>query len=141
MWQQRRHKVILDIEAGQTGLSTRKLVLESFGYNVLAAATGGAAQSLMKQHPFDAVLLDSTTNDIPLKDLTAQIKACNHVPILLVGDHPYVPDDLREYVDDAMERLRDPKETLEVLDKLLGITDVPHPRGKALDDPKKLPKY
>src|SRR6516165_6663364 len=38
MWAKRRPKVILDIEAGQTGLSTRKLILESFGYNVLAAA-------------------------------------------------------------------------------------------------------
>jgi len=137
MWQQRRPKVILDIEAGQTGLSTRKLVLESFGYNVLAAATGRAAQSLMKQHPFDAVLLDSSTNDIPLADLTSQIKRSHAVPIVLLGDHAFVPEDLRAYVDTAIEKLRDPKETLEILDTLLGIRDVPHLTGKALDDPRR----
>jgi CheY-like chemotaxis protein len=136
MWQQRRPKVILDIEAGQTGLSTRKLVLESFGYNVLAAASAHAAEPLLKQHPFDAVLLDSSTNDIPLHDLTSQIKATYHLPIVLLGDHAYVPEDLREYVDKAVEKLRDPKDTVEILDKLLGITDVPRPKGKALDDPK-----
>lgn len=139
MWQQRRPKVILDIEAGQTGLSTRKLVLESFGYNVLAAATAQAAQPLLKRHPIDAVLLDSSTNDIPLEDLTSQIKATYHLPIVLVGDNPFVPQELRPYVEKAVEKLRDPKDTVEILDKLLGIKDVPKPDGKAVDDPQRSP--
>jgi CheY-like chemotaxis protein len=140
MWQQRRPKVILDIEAGQTGLSTRKLVLESFGYNVLAAASGREAEPLLRQHPFDAVLLDSSTTDIPLQDLTSQIKGSYHLPIVLVGDNPFIPQELRPYVDKVVEKLRDPKDTVEILDNLLGITDLPTPKGKALDDPKKLPK-
>lgn len=138
MWQQRRPKVILDIEAGQTGLSTRKLVLESFGYNVLAAASGREAQPLLKQHPLHAVLLDSSTNDIPLPELASQIKASYHLPIVLLGDHAFIPENLRGYVDRAIEKLRDPKETVEILDNLLGITDVPKPTGKALDKVKKL---
>lgn len=138
MWKERRPKIILDIEAGQTGLSTRKLVLETFGYNVLAAATGKESLSLLAKHPIDAVLLDASTNDIPLAKLTAQIKSSRQqVPILLLADSPFIPSELRSTVDGAIQKLRDPKDTVSTLDELLGVTGVPKPSGKALEKPKK----
>jgi CheY-like chemotaxis protein len=136
MWQQRRPKVILDIEAGQTGLSTRKLVLESFGYNVLAAASGREVLPLLEEHRIDAVLLDASASDIPLHDLASVIKRSHNVPIVLVGEHAFVPDDLRDSIDDAIEKLSDPQKSVEKLDHLLGIKDVPRPNGKALDKPR-----
>jgi CheY-like chemotaxis protein len=137
LWRKRRPKVILDIEAGQTGLSTRKLILESFGYNVLAAASGGEALLLFKNHEIHGVLLDESANDIPLQKLTAEIKALAAIPVVLVGNSTYIPDDLRSTVDRAIEKLQDPQESVNALDQLLGI-DVPPATGEALDVPSKI---
>jgi hypothetical protein len=38
-------------------------------------------------------------------------------------------------VDGAVEKLSDPQESVQLLDKLLAITDVPKADGKALDKP------
>jgi CheY-like chemotaxis protein len=137
LWQRRRPKVILDIEAGQTGLSTRKLILESFGYNVLAASSGREALLLLKAHPIDGVLLDESANDIPLQKLTAEVKAVGAIPVVLVGNSTYIPDELRPTVDRAIEKLQDPQESVNALDQLLGI-DVPPATGEALDVPRDL---
>ena len=134
MWRKRRPKVILDIEAGQTGLSTRKLVLESFGYNVLAAASGRESLLLFKNHEIHGVLLDESANDVPLQKLTAEIKALRTIPIVLVSNSSFIPDDLRHTVDRAIDKLDDPQEAVNALDQLLGI-DVPPATGKALDAP------
>jgi CheY-like chemotaxis protein len=132
MWQKRRPKVILDIEAGQTGLSTRKLILESFGYNVLAAASGNEALLLIKNHEIHAVLLDESANDIPMQSLTSELKASLAVPIILVGDSSYVPNHLRHSVDCAVEKLEDPQQVVNALDRVLGI-NVPPATGEAVD--------
>jgi CheY-like chemotaxis protein len=129
--------VILDIEAGQTGLSTRKLVLESFGYNVLAAASGHEALQLLKRHPIDGVLLDESANDIPLRKLSSEVKASQAIPIVLVGNSSYIPDELRGTVDCAIEKLQDPQEVVNALDQVLGI-DVPRATGEALDEPARV---
>jgi CheY-like chemotaxis protein len=129
--------VILDIEAGQTGLSTRKLILESFGYNVLAAASGREGLLLFKNHEIHGVLLDESANDIPLQKLTAEIKALAAIPVVLVGNSTYIPDDLRSTVDRAIEKLQDPQESVNALDQLLGI-DVPPATDEALDVPSKI---
>lgn len=134
MWQKRRPKVILDIEAGQTGLSTRKLVLESFGYNVLAAASGHEALQMLKRQEIHAVLLDESANDIPLQKLTAEIKASRAIPIVLVGNSQFVPQSLRSTVDHAVEKLQDPQEVVNSLDRVLGITGVPPATGEAIDE-------
>jgi CheY-like chemotaxis protein len=134
LWRKRRPKVILDIEAGQTGLSTRKLVLESFGYNVLAAASGREGLLLFKNYEIHGVLLDESANDVPLQKLTAEIKALRAIPIVLVSNSSFIPDDLRHTVDRAIDKLDDPQEAVNALDQLLGI-DVPPATGKALDAP------
>ena len=126
--------MILDIEAGQTGLSTRKLVLESFGYNVLAAASGREGLLLFKNYEIHGVLLDESANDVPLQKLTAEIKALRTIPIVLVSNSSFIPDDLRHTVDRAIDKLDDPQEAVNALDQLLGI-DVPPATGKALDAP------
>jgi CheY-like chemotaxis protein len=137
LWRKRRPKVIFDIEAGQTGLSTRKLILESFGYNVLAAASGREALLLFKNHEIHGVLLDESANDIPLQKLTAEIKALAAIPVVLVGNSTYILDDLQRTVDRAIEKLQDPQESVNALDQLLGI-DVPPATGEALDVPSKI---
>jgi CheY-like chemotaxis protein len=137
MWAKRRPKVILDIEAGQTGLSTRKLILESFGYNVLAAASGHEALLLLKKHEIHGVLLDESANDVPLQELTSELKESLAVPIVLVGNSSYIPDNLRGVVDRAIEKLQDPQQAVNALDQALGIKDVPPATGKALDKPSK----
>jgi CheY-like chemotaxis protein len=127
--------VILDIEAGQTGLSTRKLVLESFGCNVLAAASGHEALLLLEKHEIHGALLDESAKDIPLQKLTSEIKASQAIPTVLVGNGCYVPDDLQCTVDRAIDKLEDPKEAVNALDQVLEIDDVPPATGEALDDP------
>ena len=127
--------MILDIEAGQTGLSTRKLVLETFGYNVLAAASGHEALLLLKGYKIDGVLLDESANDVPLQKLTSEVKARGAIPIILVGNSSFIPDELRRTVDRAIEKLRDPQEAVNALDQVLGLHDVPPASGEALDLP------
>jgi len=138
MWERRRPKVILDVEAGQTGLSTRKLVLESFGYNVLAAASGREGLQLLRTYPIDAVLLDESANDVPLREFTSEVKASRAIPIVLVGNSSYVPGELRRTVDRAIEKLQDPQEAVNALDWVLGIDNVPRATGEALDEPGKI---
>jgi CheY-like chemotaxis protein len=138
LWRKRRPKVILDIEAGQTGLSTRKLILESFGYNVLAAASGHEALQLLNKHEIHGVLLDESANDVPLQKLTSELKALRGIPIVLVGNSSYIPDDLRGTVDRAIEKLQDPQEAVNAIDQVLGIDDVPPATGEALDVPSEI---
>jgi CheY-like chemotaxis protein len=130
--------VILDIEAGETGLSTRKLVLESFGYNVLAAASGHEALLLLKKHEIHGALLDESANDVPLRKLTSEIKALGAIPVVLVGDSSYIPDELRRTVDRAIEKLHDPQDAVNALDQVLGISGVPPATGAALDVPDEM---
>ena len=66
----RNHLVFLIVEAGQTGLSTRKMILETAGYNVLSAVTARDALAISSQHPADAVLFDIDATTCPPPSLS-----------------------------------------------------------------------
>lgn len=78
--------------------------------------------------------MDESADDIPLGRFTSEVKASQAIPIVLVGNSSYLPDELRSTVDLAVEKLRDPQEVVNALDQVLGI-NVPRASGEALDDP------
>jgi response regulator RpfG family c-di-GMP phosphodiesterase len=110
--------VFLMIEAGQTGLSTRKMILETAGYNVLSAVTARDALAISQQHPTDAVLFDIDVHDMPAPDFVAELKRERpDRPIFLLGSRPWPPDELKSLVDGVFEKMDDPRNMVRSLEE------------------------
>jgi response regulator RpfG family c-di-GMP phosphodiesterase len=109
--------VFLMIEAGQTGLSTRKMILEAAGYNVLSAVTARDALAISQQHRTDAVLFDIDVHDMPAPDFVAELKRERpDRPIFLLGS-PWPPDELKSLVDGVFEKMDDPRNMVRSLEE------------------------
>jgi response regulator RpfG family c-di-GMP phosphodiesterase len=114
----KKHYVFLIVEAGQTGLSTRKMILETAGYNVLSAVTGVDALAMSKQHPTDAVLFDVDVHDMPARELLSQLKQERpDRPIFLLHSRPWPPDDIKGLVDGVFEKMDDPHKMVHFLEE------------------------
>jgi DNA-binding response OmpR family regulator len=113
----KKHHVFLIVEAGQTGLSTRKMILEAAGYNVLSAVTCGDALAMSKQHPTDAVLFDIDVRDMPARELLSRLKQERpDRPIFLLASRPWAPDELKGLVDGVFDKMEDPHHMVSSLD-------------------------
>ncbi len=112
----KKEPIFLMVEAGQTGLSTRKLILESAGYNVLSADTASDALQLSAAHATDAVLFDIDVHDMaPAEFIHALKQQRRERPVFLLASRPWPPDDLRGLVDGVFDKMEDPQEMLSSL--------------------------
>lgn len=69
------------MEAGETSLSTRKLVIESAGYNCLSAISAEQALQLARSYPVHAVILDSDIDDVPPTEFLDSLSTiCPNIP-------------------------------------------------------------
>jgi two-component system, OmpR family, response regulator len=113
----KKHLIFLIVEAGQMGLSTRKMILETAGYNVLSAVTGADALAMSKQHPTDAVLFDLDVHDMPARELLARLKQERpERPIFLLASRPWPPDELKGLVDGVFDKMDDPENMVNSLE-------------------------
>jgi len=115
----RKLRVFLIIEAGEVALSSRKLLAESAGYNVLSAVSGAQAFQLIEDHSVDLVILDTAVRDMPLAKLVEQLhRKMPDVPIYLMNAQPWVPDAVKGKVDGVFEKMRDPQIMITELERL-----------------------
>jgi len=107
----RKLRVFLIVEAGETALSTRKLVVESVGFNCLSAVATRQAYQLLDHHSADLVIFDTSVTDVPLREALTELKRrLNGVPCYLLSSRAWAPDDVKDLVDGVFEKMRDPLE-------------------------------
>jgi CheY-like chemotaxis protein len=100
---------ILCVDDEENQLAVRKLVLESKGYEVLTAASGLQALSLLAQHQVDLVLSDHLMPGLTGTELARQIKAQKpELPVILISAVNEIPADAAN-ADLFMSKLDGPK--------------------------------
>lgn len=114
----RKAIVVLTVEPGETALSTRKLVIESAGFNALSAVTAQQAIETAAIHPVQAALIDVDSDDLELGKLITALR--EHRPqlrIYVLSSHGWVDERLRPQVSRVFRKLCDPREIVEELTK------------------------
>lgn len=116
----RKFRVILIVEAGQTGLSTRKMLVETVGYNCISTVTADQTLQMAERHPIDFILYDVDVHDLPIKSTIAALKAkYPKVPVFLLTPQAWPPEDLRGVADGVFEKMRDPMEMIQEIERRL----------------------
>jgi CheY-like chemotaxis protein len=112
--------IILCIDDQWNGLIGRKMLLESNGYEVLAATGGDEGLRLFLSRPVDAVVIDYQMPGMNGNVVAAKMKrAKSHVPIMLVSDYGPLPESKLEAVDIFLSKSEPPKVLLSKLQHLL----------------------
>jgi CheY-like chemotaxis protein len=102
------------------GLISRKMLLESNGYNVLEATGGEDGLRLLLSHPVDAVVLDFQMPGMNGDVVAAKMKrAKSHIPIMLLSSFGPLPESKLEAVDIFLSKSEPPKVLLSKLQHLL----------------------
>lgn len=109
---------MLIVEAGQTGLSTRKLLVESAGYNCLSAVSCRQALHFAARHPVDFILFDVDVHDLPPRDAIQQLRRkFPDAPLYLLTPQGWEPEQLRGVSDGVFEKMRDPAEMIREIER------------------------
>jgi CheY-like chemotaxis protein len=107
--------LVVDRESS-TGISTRKLVIETAKFNVITAYSSDEAIETVRKFPaLDGVVTDSGMIDMPCHDLVTAIKQLNpKIPVIVVST-PRHPD--CEIADHNLDSF-DPRALLALLQRL-----------------------
>jgi len=116
----RVRKKVLCIDDHWNGLISRKMFLESHGYQVLEATGVDEGLQLFRAHSVDAVVLayqmPGTNGDV----LAAKMKRMkSHVPILLLSAYGPLPEAKLQSVDTFLTKSQESKILLPALQDLL----------------------
>ena len=118
---QRKMRVAMIVEAGQTGLSTRKMLLETVGYNAISAVSCRQILELADNHTADILLFDTDVHDLPIRDTIAKLRQkLPGIPVYLLTPQAWEPEELRGVADGIFEKMRDPLEMVQEVEKRLG---------------------
>lgn len=106
----------MTVEAGETSLSTRKLVIESAGYNCLSAISAEQALQLARSHPVHAIILDSDVDDVPPTEFLDSISEIRpSIPFYYLSHDGWAPPELTKRVRKVFRKMGDPREIVEEL--------------------------
>jgi DNA-binding NtrC family response regulator len=110
--------LVVDRETS-TGISTRKLIIETAKFNVITAYSSHEAVETLKKYPaIDGVVTDSGMTDMTCDDLLAALKKLKpSIPCVVVDTPRGTPCTLADYTLDTF----DPAKLLETLQKLQPI--------------------
>lgn len=119
--------VILCVDDEPTGLLMRRLLLESQGYCVLAAANGAEGLSLFSSELVDLVVLDYMMPDMDGGQVAQKMRGANPaVPIVLLSAYVDLPLEICALVDSYVIKGRGPEVLLATVAELLA-----NAKGKA----------
>jgi len=111
---------ILCIDDQWNALISRKILLESEGYEVLEATGGDEGLKLFLSHPVDAVVLDYQMPGMNGDVVAAKMKRAKaHVPIMLLSAYGPLPKGKLDAVDTFLSKSQPPKILLSTLRNLL----------------------
>ena len=92
--------VLLCIDDNQDVLECEKASLESFGYTVLTALSGGRGLELASLHPVDVVIVDYFMPDMNGQDVAMEMKRLQpQAPIIMLSGTADLPEQALEWVD------------------------------------------
>jgi CheY-like chemotaxis protein len=112
--------MILCVDDEPTVLATRKLVLQSAGYQVLTASNGRDGLLIFSQQPISAVVLDYAMPEMDGSRVAEEMKRRHpEVPILMLSAYMYLPDTALENVDAYLTKTDGPVAMLSTLKSLL----------------------
>jgi CheY-like chemotaxis protein len=95
-----RRQVVLCIDDNQDLLDCEKAFLESFGYTVLTAPSGGQGLELAALHPVDVVIVDYFMPDMNGQDVAIEMKRLQpRAPIIMLSGAADLPEKVLEWVD------------------------------------------
>lgn len=114
----RKAIVVLTVEPGETALSTRKLIIESAGFNCLSTVSGKQAIETARAHPVHAALIDVDTDDMPLRDLIGSLRQYRpELRVYILSNHGWADESLRPEISRTFQKLSDPRVIVEELSR------------------------
>src|SRR5579862_3177130 len=95
-----RRSVLLCIDDDEDVLECEKSFLESFGYTVLTAASGGKGLELASRHSVDIVIVDYLMPEMNGHEVAIEIKRLKpQAPIIMLSAAVDVPEQALKLVD------------------------------------------
>ena len=107
--------LVIDRETS-SGISTRKLIIETAKFNVVTAYSSKEAIETLRKYPaLDGVVMDAGMEDMPTEELIAALKGLQpKITIILVCSPRYAPCKDADYNVESF----DPRRLLALLEKL-----------------------
>jgi CheY-like chemotaxis protein len=117
-----RQTVILCIDDNRTGLSIRKLLLESKGFVVRTASDGPSGLQVASREAIDAVILDYGMPEMDGEEVAKRLRAVRpEMPILLLsGFRGLIPESLLAIVDGFVEKGQSAELLLSEVERIAG---------------------
>lgn len=123
---------ILCISDDTATVETQRKLLEESGFTALVAYDKATAIEIMRNQSVDAVVLDFSMLGIPgegIIDLLMDEQP--NLPIAIVsGSLDYIPEPLKWYADELLQKSDDAKLFLSAVDKLIRISKAKHFLGQ-----------
>ena len=95
-----KSKMVLCIDDNQDVLECEKTFLESFGYTVLTAPSGGEGLELASMHSVDVVILDYFMPEMNGHEVAVRMKQLRpQAPIIMLSGAVDVPEQALKVVD------------------------------------------
>jgi two-component system, cell cycle sensor histidine kinase and response regulator CckA len=93
-------KMILCIDDNQDVLECEKAFLESFGYTVLTAPSGGEGLKLAARHSVDVVIVDYVMPEMNGQEVAIEIRRLKpQAPIIMLSGAVDIPEEALNWVD------------------------------------------
>ena len=124
-----KRAVLLCIDDNEDMLECEKSFLESFGYTVLTAPSGGEGLELAATHPVDVVIVDYLMPEMNGQEIAIEMRRLRpQAPIILLTGAVDVPEQALKWVDALIAKDRLASQLLPAITQLHGCGCLPpHP--------------
>lgn len=129
-------KLILCVDDETTGLSVRKMILESQGYRVVTAENGPDGVAIFSVEPIDLVVLDYQMpgmNGDVVAERMKQLKP--FIPILMLSAYVDLPNETLALVDRSLTKGDGPLIMLNAVAELLARAQMSNAASGPMTDP------
>jgi len=120
--------IVLCIDDNQDVLECEKVFLESFGYTVLTAPSGGKGLELASVHAIDVVIVDYFMPEMNGHEVAIEMRRLRpQAPIIMLSGEVDVPEQALKWVDAFVAKDRLASQLLPAIAQLQGGGSTPPP--------------
>ena len=120
--------IVLCIDDNQDVLECEKAFLESFGYTVLTAPSGGKGLELASVHAIDVVIVDYFMPEMNGHEVAIEMRRLRpQAPIIMLSGEVDVPEQALKWVDAFVAKDRLASQLLPAIAQLQGGGSTPPP--------------
>ena len=120
--------VLLCIDDDEAVLECERSFLESFGYTVLTAASGGKGLQLASMYPVDVVIVDYSMPEMNGQEVAVEMRRLRpQAPIIMLSAAVDVPEQALKQVDAFIDKDRLASQLLPVIALFHGGGPIPPP--------------